>query len=193
MIVLKQNQNKSIYSTYTFNEEKPTSQNKWNEIFNNIDWKFTHNFVFKNSRDTYIQWLQTRIVHRILGTKSLLYKMKIVNDNLCSFCNKHEETLTHLFWECEHTQSIINYIKHSLILNNFNLLNISCQDVLLGICSDKMTPINILFLEIKRYIFICKKDSKIPTEPGLKRSLQLAWEIRRHTISKTWKFQIGQL
>ena len=88
VIVLKQNQNKSIYSTYTFNEEKPTSQNKWNEIFNNIDWKFTHSFVFKNSRDTYIQWLLTRIVHRILGTKSLLYKMKIVNDNLCSFCKK---------------------------------------------------------------------------------------------------------
>ena len=30
--------------------------------------------------------LQTRIIHRILGTKSLLYKMNIVNDNLCCFC-----------------------------------------------------------------------------------------------------------
>ena len=72
---------------HTFNKEKPTSQNKWNEIFNNIDWKFTHNFIFLNSRETYIQWLQTKIIHIILGTKSLLYKM-IVNDNLCSFMRK---------------------------------------------------------------------------------------------------------
>jgi hypothetical protein len=188
VIVFKAKPNKSIYSTYTFNKEKPTCQNKWNEIFNNIDWKFVHNFVFENSRDTYIQWLQTRIVHRILGTKSLLYKMKIVNDNLCSFCKKHEETLTHLFWECEHIQPIINYIKYSMNLNNINFPNISCQDVLLGICSEKMTPINILFLEMKRYVFICKKHSKIPTVPGLKNSFQLAWEIQKHTICQGSEF-----
>jgi len=180
-VVFTQKHNKQVYETFISNTEKPTSETKWNGIFSNINWKYVHSFVFKISRDTYIQWLHTRIIHRILGTKSLLYKMKIVDDNICTFCNNHEETLTHLFWSCEHIQTIVQYVTNVLNINNVNLTTLSCQDMLLGICIEKMNPINILLLEIKRYIFMCKRTNTIPNVPGLKRTLLLSWEIQKQT------------
>ena len=103
-------------------------------------------------------------------------------------CNNHEETLTHFFWGCEHIQTIVQYVTNVLNINNVNMTTLSCQDMLLGICIEKMNPINILLLEIKRYIFMCKRTNTIPNVPGLKRTLLLSWEIQKQTTRQNYIF-----
>ena len=61
--------------------------------------------ITKNSK---LQWFQTRINHRILGTNRSLFKMKITQSPLCSFCRETDETIEHLFWECDHVQSLLH-------------------------------------------------------------------------------------
>ena len=74
-IITKNDINKYIYSTLIKSSDTPTSRNKWSTLYGlNLDWKQIHGNVFKYTRDTYTQRLQTRIVHRIIATNSLLFQ-----------------------------------------------------------------------------------------------------------------------
>ena len=55
------------------------------------EWKFLNSWVFNLTNDTYLRWFQTRILHRILATNTLLKKMNIVSDEKCSMCKKENE------------------------------------------------------------------------------------------------------
>ena len=86
--------------------EKPKCELKWEDelIFHQTVkwWKLKHKSIFLLS-DIRLRWFQYRIVHRILGTNSLLYKMGISESNLCTFCTRDVETnyMYHLFYGCD--------------------------------------------------------------------------------------------
>ena len=77
----------------------PTSALKWNTLFNinNEDWKHIYNIPYRIIKSTRLQWFQTRINHRILGTNWLLNKINIHSNPYCSFCKKEIEYIEHLF------------------------------------------------------------------------------------------------
>ena len=53
--------------------------------------------------------------------------------------------------------------------------------MLFGCTSINMTDINILILEIKKYMFVCKKNGLLPSITGLINCLCVAWEIQSKT------------
>jgi hypothetical protein len=59
-----------------------------------------------NARD-----LAFRISHHILPIKNRLFNLKIIRENLCPLCGKKEETLPHLFLECEVIKPIRDLVK----------------------------------------------------------------------------------
>ena len=111
--IINKDTNKLIYKTLTSNEDTPTSQNKWKSLYPNIHFncKEICGNTFKCTKDSYIQWIQTKLGHRFSPTYSLLQKVSLKPSNICSFCNKREEPLLHLFYECEKVKPII----HNLI------------------------------------------------------------------------------
>ena len=124
---------------------------------------------------------KTRIVHRILPTNSLLLKIKIKENNLCTFCQVNEETLVHLFYECCKIKPLIQYI--SMKISEFNEhFEIHSLHIILGSCQ-KNYEIDIVFLEFKRYVFLCRNKNQIPTIEGLKNSFKLALNIHNKTKS----------
>ena len=56
--------------------------------------------MFKTVKDNYLIYLQYKINNQILGTRSLLFKMSITDDKHYSFCKEQEETISHLFFDC---------------------------------------------------------------------------------------------
>ena len=131
--------------------------------------------------------MQINIVHRFFPTNALLHKMNIAPNNLCCFCNTSEESLLHVFYECEKVKTLVQYLeskirevdplKHKLI-NNFNILIGTFNN------DDKLYT---LFLYFKRYIASCKSKSK------LQNNLSLAWTIYKETKSsdsdlERWSF-----
>lgn len=56
-----------------------------------------------------------------LSLDSFLYKIKVVDTELCALCNIHTESLTHLFWECIYVDqlwcSIMNWINITLYIH----------------------------------------------------------------------------
>ena len=131
------------------------------------------------TRDSYNQWLQTRIAHRILPTNTMLYKMKLVVSELCSFCECCEETLKHLFWDCNKIQPVLRHIIKTLNTVDSNIV-INSMSVLLGSGNSDL-KLDILFLEYKKIIFLCKRKKLIPTILLFTNSLKLAWEIYDNT------------
>jgi len=96
---------KRLYTILNKNNEQPPVKAKWctklNTIINEKEWQCLFELPFLITSDVKVQWFQYRLIHRILGTNSLLNKMKITDDPLCSFCKQSDENLEHLFCECQ--------------------------------------------------------------------------------------------
>ena len=183
-IVTSPKEEKHIYKILIQNSDIPACQTKWNSEFCNIDWKNVHELVFNLTKDTYIRWFQCRIVHRILGTKSLMLKMKIVANNLCTFCNNEVENIMHLFWYCPYSQEIVKFVVETIHRRRPSItIQITCQDLILGITTTKMNDLNIVCLKIKRYIFNCQKKKRIPSPFGLVNSMKHNFKIYKTTIN----------
>ena len=63
---------------------------KWNTCYSDSDlnWESIYSIIFQITRDTYTQWFQARIIHRILGTNTLIFKMNITNTKMCKDSEK---------------------------------------------------------------------------------------------------------
>ena len=107
------------------------SQNKWMNLPDNFGWKFELPFFL--TKDSMLQWFQYRIIHRILGTNRLMFKMGVVDQNNCSFCNHFSETIVHLFWECRYVdqfwRDLIKWLSEEF-QNSFT--NWSKKDIIFG-------------------------------------------------------------
>ena len=51
--------------------------------------------AFQYTNDTTLRWFQYRISYRILPTNEYLFKIKVKDSKLCTFCNIEPESLIH--------------------------------------------------------------------------------------------------
>lgn len=98
-------------------------------------------------------------MHRILGTYYLQYTLKLRESPLCSFCNEHEETIDHPFWECDVTSNFSLDMKQKFLGNQFTF---SKQDIFFGYKFLSRHPYNFLILHAKLYIFRKKLSLAAP-------------------------------
>ena len=68
-----------FYNLLNKNNAVPTSKAKWELLYNIEDatWKDIYSLPFKLGVGSQLQWFQVRINHRLLPTKSYLYKIKV--------------------------------------------------------------------------------------------------------------------
>lgn len=64
--------------------------------------------------------MQYQILHRIVPTNNYLYKIKLKDSPLCSFCKLNIETIEHLFTECPEVKDIWYRIEE-LFLTKYNV------------------------------------------------------------------------
>ena len=132
-------------------------EEEWNTIYCN---------PFENIVDNRIIEMQYKILHRIIGTKSLLYKMGKAPNMSCEFCDMYIETIEHLFFHCMKVKNFwfdiiekFNDFKHVKI-------SITCKDILLYFKAKDVSIqncINIICLYGKKIIFVCKIRKVIPS------------------------------
>ena len=103
-ILLKQK--KGTRSTYRKLVESQTvtiEHPKWEQELDIIIDTKTSKLIYRNCfhtiKDNYLVWLQYKILHRILGTRNYLYKLKISESESCIQCKEEKETILHMYWE----------------------------------------------------------------------------------------------
>ena len=66
------------------------------------------------TRNSYLQSFHFKILSRIVATNRYLLTIGLSESAQCSFCQEAVETLEHLFWACQHSQSFIQNIRTEL-------------------------------------------------------------------------------
>ena len=126
----------------------------------NIDWKSTHKIPFSCTIQTKLQSFQYKIFHRTLATNTLLVKISILNVDNCNFCLSASESIVHLFWHCNITQTIWQSLAVWITESTGITFSSSCPTVILGltdnICNN--SAINFIILATKYYIYKCKME-----------------------------------
>ena len=100
--------------------------------FTENDIKQIDKLPFKATHNCKFQWLQQRINHFRLTTNTFLYKIKIKQDPLCSFCKKENENMIHLLWECENFQILLEALDNWTLNNGNFTLNYNKKTFTLG-------------------------------------------------------------
>jgi len=153
---------KLLYSEFvTQSISSPTAVRKYETIYSNtnFNWKKIFTLPVKISLDTKSREFQFKILHRILYTNYLGFKMKITSSNLCTFCENTEESLEHLFVSCKHTRFYWIKIKNWLNSLGYNVASFSEIDILFGQWdneSNNSITIIFLILTAKQVIYKCR-------------------------------------
>jgi hypothetical protein len=143
---------KAFYNIFIGEPTIPNPCKNWEDITNTeIDWMkiFTDT---KKITEVKLKWFQLKINYRILVTNSMLCRMKIMNTNVCSFCNVEKDTIFHYLWECNHVQrfwnKLVNYMKEN--------------------CT------NCDRLQLNAILVLCGNDNKTTTDTGFRHILLVA-------------------
>ena len=84
-----------------------STKQKWkNDIdINENMWPYLFTIASKCTLDIPSRSFQFLLLHRRIPTNKFAHRIGIADSPNCSLCKKHEETIVHLFYECE-------YVKH---------------------------------------------------------------------------------
>ena len=174
---------------------------KWDNILDatiNLEtWQIFLKACFKVVRDQSLIWFQYKLILRIIGTRSLLFKMKIHNSNLCRLCNSGQETIIHLFYHCTHTITLWNNIQNWIFDCIHQRLPMNIEMILLGynITDARFTVFNTIYMVAKRYIFHCAYYGRLPNFLSFKQKLFLQYKeelmasklsYKEHAFMKSW-------
>ena len=103
---------------------------------------------------------QFRLLHRILVTNKMLNDWKIIDSNLCSFCNSEIETIYHMLWDCTIVRELWVRLFYWLTqITDTNIL-FNSKDILLGIPDENLMVYNTIFTITKHYIYVCRCKSE---------------------------------
>eukprot|EP00105_Crassostrea_gigas_P040116 XP_019924264.1 PREDICTED: uncharacterized protein LOC109619185 [Crassostrea gigas] len=173
----------------------PTSISKWESELVQYGAKIcvndAFNVCFKTTKDTQLQWLQFRLLHRILPVNHYLKKIKVVSSDCCSFCKHEVETIQHVFINCEKVSTIWSnlslHIYHATSLRlGFNVVNILFGELPM---SKNNKVINLIILCSKQYLFTCLKKGKLPCLSGLLSYLFNKYKVEKYIASKNFEMQ----
>ena len=124
------------------------------------DWQIYFDIVKRCCRDPYLRNFQYKFLHRIVPTNVFLYKIRLKDTKLCTFCKSCDETVEHLFYDCPVTKNFLKQFFDQLKLYYSNI-ELDKKHFLLGF-SEESLLLNLLVIIAKQYIFKCKLDEKKP-------------------------------
>ena len=88
----------------------------------------------------------------MLPTNRLRRLTKIRQSDLCSFCDKETETISHLFRECESALRFWNSLSLLVLETNILRIDFNQRNILFGI-SKGLSSVNYVILVEKYYIY----------------------------------------
>ena len=163
---------------------------KWKDLFDLSHDECTKLFsvAFNATINTKLQWFQVRILNRILCTNSFLYKIDKADTSLCTFCQRDDETIDHLFWECEEVQTFLSLLDEYCFDTLHYSLQLSKKEFILGFATDKSCK-NTIILQIKYYIYSMRCLKRNLSVHGAISYIKKGLEICKHIAYRNNKVE----
>ena len=149
--------NRQVYKKLVSNKQTHPnrSQGKWVaecelDSHDNIDWQSVYQFPFRCTKISKLITFQFKLLHRRLATNDFLKKIRLKEDNICTFCKTEAESLIHLFWSCRISSCFWHSINQWLSANQrFKPLSLT-PDIILGLRPD-------IFENKQHYLFFLNR------------------------------------
>ena len=111
----------------------PTSQQCFKILFPhlNLDWKLIYLLPRILTKNTSLRAFQYKVLNSVLYLNLKLFQFKVSAISICSYCNKHDETVQHLFSACNEVISLWTEIKLYFV-NDIKLIALCPQTAILG-------------------------------------------------------------
>ena len=134
----------------------------WNNCVSDLNWKKIWTLPSTLLITNKMKEVSFKIIHRYYPSKLFLQRFKLDIDVNCSFCNMYPEDVTHLFWNCSHSnhlwKDICTFItrfidpKFSLCIEHvlFGFFNYTSSQ------ANQYFIINLIILLAKWHIHKCK-------------------------------------
>ena len=127
----------------------------------------------RSTRDNKFRDFSFRFLHKILTTKTELFKFRIVNDELCIFC-ANSDSIEHTFLDCITTSSF--YSEALIWFNGVNICNIALSNAQIAfndiplfkqLTDRQIHRLHLFIILLKQYIYSCKCLEKKPIQHEL--------------------------
>jgi hypothetical protein len=199
---------KYSYNIMKVQESPVKTESFWLEALNredDIDWSIIHNNNFTCSIETQLRAFYFKVFHKAICTNKFLNKIGRTDSPFCYFCNKSDETLVHLFCECDKIISLWDNLSsfietktgESFRFSNFQkIFGVEIED------SEHKNAINFLILCLKFYIHRCKFQNICPCFQAYKNLVKVKFNTEykiaenRGKLGKHFKkfsFDLGDL
>ena len=154
----------------------------------NLDWEKIHISNYFFTIDTKLRSFYFKIFHKAIALNQFLYKINRRDSPKCSLCDTGDETMIHLFCECDKVISIWQGVLDVISQKCENVYNVTNFEKLFGICSDKF--VTYLFLLVKYYIYTCKFNNSIPNFNAFKCFVRKQKEVEYFSAKKRNKLPV---
>lgn len=155
---------KSVYNIFIkLKQETPTSLEKWqcSTLIEQSDWSNIFRLPYLCCRETQLQALQYRIIHRFLPCNKWLYNISIMQSNICDYCDCID-TIEHYMYTCNPVKQFWNDLE--LWWNSVSSCPVVLTEkhVIFGIYYDLkyFVAINFVIILAKMYIYRQKLNKK---------------------------------
>ncbi len=146
---------KNIYDILILNKYvKPTALDKWQGIYciEENDWSDIFKLCYFCSRETKLQSLQFKIVHRIIPCKKWLHDQKVINSSSCEMCKDQKvDDMAHHITECSGLNNFWNVFGNWWNRTATYTIQLSNKLIMFGIYYDNTFHKNVNYV-----IFLAK-------------------------------------
>jgi hypothetical protein len=170
IVDIQMSSSKELYSKILqLRKEEPTALKTYIEHFSLNEQEIENMYVIPRmcTNDMVIKELQFKILHKYLPTNALLYKMKKVGSQKCTFCNIYNETILHIFYDCIEIRNLWHSITNRLEQIDSTVTNLNRKDVILGYDLENTSPsalfVNNIVLHAKAFLWKCKTYHLLPS------------------------------
>ncbi len=144
-------------------------------------WGEIYSLHYNNHLGTKQFWFQYSIINRILPTNDLLHKIQYKDTDMCDFCTKDKETLTHFFYDCPTVKPIWESLKIWIENKTGNTINFSKKIILLGYPEKRNSVLNTIITTVKFNLYKSKLQNTLPNLQYVKQDLINVYNIDKYS------------
>ena len=115
--------------------------------------------------------------------------MKIKDSNVCSFCKVQKETISHIFYHCTYTKTLLESFEIWINTTNIQGFELTEKNIIFGVnegCSNKILS-NLLLLLLKYYIYRCRFDNTLPIFENWLKCTKWNFLVEKHVFENKGK------
>ena len=153
--------------------------------------------IFFCTVDTKLRSFYFKLFHKAIALNDFLFRIKRKDSPNCTLCEKEEESMTHLFCECEKVTPIWQELILIISQKSDKPKNVNNFEKMFGFHEDKF--VSYLFLLLKYHIYVSKFSGILPNMVAFKSFVKKQKEIeyliakkrnKLHAHFKKWRFII---